>query len=520
MKADERKGEKFLLSYKPVFKYNLIFCILILLTFIVGGIYHSFEEMKWTSKTTMNAAKWQIEYRIKQSIRLLESCAAQEQYRDPSLLYMDKVNSLNQINRHFGYMMIRYVDQNINVYSARGATSLASREYMQRLFTTGKVQVTDSFAAGADGVTLNYTVAVPLYWNEKISGSIFCAIYFDEIQRLLVGASRRSGVEATMLGSRNQMMSVTDKLRYGNSYLDYLGNFRLFGNTKNKIEADLLGGKDGGFWAMHLPNLYYSVYSPVENTSWNIIVTTDFWSVYWSQLMGDMPAVIIFILSFVLFAWFVSRYMRSQRMTVDSLIQSVQMLERKLYLDKNPHSLDFNEVLQLTGKGLSDSLTGVVTRSVFVSQVNGRLKNLVGSEDVAAFCFIDLDDLKKLNDTYGHGAGDLALKNIGYILREYEKKFDGLTGRYGGDEFVMLLTGLKNVDELRRVLDELASRLHFPLAEFGEDVMVHCSIGVALYKSVAELDYLVSSADQALYYVKQHGKGTYHIYSKENFREV
>ena len=163
LKADERKGEKFLLSYKPVFKYNLIFCILILLTFIVGGIYHSFEEMKWTSKTTMNAAKWQIEYRIKQSIRLLESCAAQEQYRDPSLPYMDKVNSLNQINRHFGYMMIRYVDQNINVYSARGATSLASREYMQRLFTTGKVQVTDSFAAGADGVTLNYTVAVPLY---------------------------------------------------------------------------------------------------------------------------------------------------------------------------------------------------------------------------------------------------------------------------------------------------------------------------------------------------------------------
>lgn len=75
LKADERKGEKFLLSYKPVFKYNLIFCILILLTFIVGGIYHSFEEMKWTSKTTMNAAKWQIEYRIKQSIRLLESCA-------------------------------------------------------------------------------------------------------------------------------------------------------------------------------------------------------------------------------------------------------------------------------------------------------------------------------------------------------------------------------------------------------------------------------------------------------------
>lgn len=58
LKTDKRKGEKFLLSYKPVFKYNLIFCILILLTFIVGGIYHSFEEMKWTSKTTMNAAKW------------------------------------------------------------------------------------------------------------------------------------------------------------------------------------------------------------------------------------------------------------------------------------------------------------------------------------------------------------------------------------------------------------------------------------------------------------------------------
>ena len=124
------------------------------------------------------------------------------------------------------------------------------------------------------------------------------------------------------------------------------------------------------------------------------------------------------------------------------LVQSIQELEEKIYQDERPDNMDFREIIRLTSNGLSDGLTGVVTRSVFLKQAQAQLDKIPGDK-ITILCFVDLDNLKKLNDTYGHKTGDTALKSIGYILREYEKKYDGVVGRYGGDEFVMLLTDIE-----------------------------------------------------------------------------
>ena len=168
-------------------------------------------------------------------------------------------------------------------------------------------------------------------------------------------------------------------------------------------------------------------------------------------------------------------------------------------------------MLRLTSTGLSDGLTGVVTRSVFLSQLKEQLKN-VKCHRLLALCFVDLDDLKTLNDTYGHGVGDRALKSIGYVLREFEKKYDGLVGRYGGDEFILLLDDLDDEKELRDVLDELVLRLHLDVGEQNNSIPIHCSIGVSLYRAEAGIDTLIAEADESLYFVKQNGKGYYKIY--------
>ena len=112
----------------------------------------------------------------------------------------------------------------------------------------------------------------------------------------------------------------------------------------------------------------------------------------------------------------------------------------------------------------------------------------------------------------GHSGGDIALKSIGYILREYEKKYDGVVGRYGGDEFVLLLTGLEDEAELRSVLDELILRFHSDISSAGQQIPVQCSVGVSLYRPGADLEQLIADADDALYFVKQNGKGYYQIH--------
>ena len=131
-----------------------------------------------------------------------------------------------------------------------------------------------------------------------------------------------------------------------------------------------------------------------------------------------------------------------------------------------------------------------------------------------ALCFVDMDNLKHLNDSCGHGGGDIALKSIGYILREFEKKYDGVVGRYGGDEFVMLLTSLDDEKELRSVLDELILRLQTNIQSGGQSIPVQCSVGVSIYQPGVELEQMIADADEALYYVKQNGKGYYHIQQK------
>ena len=193
------------------------------------------------------------------------------------------------------------------------------------------------------------------------------------------------------------------------------------------------------------------------------------------------------------------------------LVQSMEELEKRVYQNERPENVDFNEILRLTSDGLSDSLTGVVTRTVFLNKAEAQLKN-ADPKLVKALFFVDMDNLKYINDTCGHDGGDIALKSVGYILREYEKKYDGVVGRYGGDEFVMLLTSLDDEKELRDVLDGLILRLQSKIPSGGQNIPVQCSIGVSVYQPGIELERMIFEADEALYHVKQNGKGYYHIH--------
>ena len=150
-----------------------------------------------------------------------------------------------------------------------------------------------------------------------------------------------------------------------------------------------------------------------------------------------------------------------------------------MYKNSIPEQVDYDDLLQMSSTGLRDGLTGVVTRTVFLS----RMQKLLESGEYGScmtLCFVDLDDLKTLNDTHGHQAGDSALRKIGSILREYEMKYEGIFGRYGGDEAVV----------------------------------VHCSIGACIWNKTDSLDVLIAKADKALYDVKRHGKKAYSLFLK------
>ena len=493
---------------------------MVLSVVLAGGAILSVRRMKSDAEASLTASHAQISQRIEGAVNLLESLAGLPEFYDPDIPPIDKVKKLDQMSPFFGYLMLCYVDSDIIVYSdGSEPASLASRDYMQRLFSTGQRQVTDSFAAGADGVTLNYTVAVPLKDGDgMLTGCLFCAIYFDEAVEILRQSAGAVGSEAVLIGSQGQIMSSTVGLPYGDPIMSVLQKGVLFGTTPDRLQENMLAARPGAFWSLRDGSLYYTVYRRVENTGWDILCSVNFWLAFEETLPALLIVAALTVLLCIGLLWFVRSYIAGQMQVVDMLIRSVEELEKRIYQNERPEEVDFQEVLRLTSNGLSDSLTGVVTRSVFLNQAAALLKK-ADPEMVKALCFIDMDNLKYINDSCGHAGGDIALKSLGYILREYEKKYDGVVGRYGGDEFVLLMTSLDDEKELKNVLDGLVLRLQTSIQSAGQSIPVQCSIGVSVYRPGTDLEQMIADADEALYYVKQNGKGYYHIHQNRGTHE-
>lgn len=501
------------ISFSPIIRYCAVFCILVLVFILLGGVLLSVHQMKSYARDSLRSSHMQISQRVNGAINLLEALASFPDYYDPEVPPIDKVKKLDQLSPYFGFMMICYVDENIIVYSdGEEPASLASREYMQQLFATGQRQVTDSFAAGADGVTLNYTVAVPLIDRRgSITGALFCAIYFDEAVQILEETAGALNADATLIGSKGQIMSSTAGLIYGDSVMEALRGDKLFGTTSDKLEELFLAAQPGSYWSLHNGSLCYTAYQRVDNTNWDILCTVSLETVFTQLLPFMMSMACMTAFACVVLFLFVRRYLAKQMQVVDILVQSMGELEKRVYQNERPEHVDFNEILRLTSNGLSDSLTGVVTRSVFFNKAEAQLKK-ADPKMVKALLFVDMDNLKYINDTCGHDGGDIALKSVAYILREYEKKYDGVVGRYGGDEFLLLLTSLDDQKELRDVLDGLSLRLQSSIQSGGQNIPVQCSIGVSIYQPGVNLERMISDADEALYHVKQNGKGYYRIH--------
>ena len=122
------------------------------------------------------------------------------------------------------------------------------------------------------------------------------------------------------------------------------------------------------------------------------------------------------------------------------------------------------------------------------------------------FVFLDLDHLKKLNDTLGHAMGDVAIAETANIIRELCRKTD-LIGRFGGDEFYIMLPDISK-QRFYEILDEVQVKLQREYASESASVTVTASIGAVYTQDAGKLNYeqLIQMADEAMYEAKLSGR--------------
>lgn len=157
-----------------------------------------------------------------------------------------------------------------------------------------------------------------------------------------------------------------------------------------------------------------------------------------------------------------------------------------------------------------DFLTGLPNRSKFMND----LKRLIDEKRPCTVLMLDIDDFKKINDTYGHTAGDEALQQVAGRLQDMQSQIF-TAYRFAGDEFIAILES--NQSRLVQKTAAQCSQIFFKKYHLsGEKMHLYGSIGVASYpEDTEDLEHLIICADDAMYQVKKNGKNSYAFYNKD-----
>jgi diguanylate cyclase (GGDEF)-like protein len=187
---------------------------------------------------------------------------------------------------------------------------------------------------------------------------------------------------------------------------------------------------------------------------------------------------------------------------LDELEQREQQLEQKN--------------MALTHQAMHDSLTGLPNRAHFEQYLQAKLEQARQACTSMALMFLDNDHFKKVNDTYGHAAGDALLMAVGQRVRAQLRAQD-LVARLGGDEFAIVMAVADDVEDASKLADRVIAAMREPVVlGDGTRLQPSVSIGVALFPDHGhDMTTLLRAADAAMYHVKAHRRGCRHVAQAE-----
>lgn len=180
-----------------------------------------------------------------------------------------------------------------------------------------------------------------------------------------------------------------------------------------------------------------------------------------------------------------------------------------------------------------DSLTNLPSRPLFLDLLNREINNAKRTDKSVAVFFFDLDEFKKINDTFGHSAGDNLLVSVGKRLKRYlrpgdiisrvdrplnldQKHTENYLARIGGDEFTFIIPDLTEKKVTTGIAERILSLFKEPFQIEDREIFISTSIGIAFYPDDGnDVEALLKNADIAMYKAKDVGKNTFRYYSSD-----
>ena len=167
---------------------------------------------------------------------------------------------------------------------------------------------------------------------------------------------------------------------------------------------------------------------------------------------------------------------------------------------------------ELENAAYIDTLTGLYNRKYFTELAKANIERANRLEQLMYTAMLDLDFFKKVNDTYGHAAGDAVLKTTAEVIRRTIRGYD-LLCRYGGEEFVLFITDL-DPPTAYKLMERIRENIERSTVNYEEiNIKITCSIGLAKLAEKDTMEISVRKADEALYVAKNSGRNQVRIYN-------
>jgi diguanylate cyclase (GGDEF)-like protein len=236
--------------------------------------------------------------------------------------------------------------------------------------------------------------------------------------------------------------------------------------------------------------------------------TPDQW-LYFGLAMSTLIIVTVFVI--VRFSNFQLETLESVQKVSQALADANRQLEQKI-LQRTQELSNANQHLQFLAT--HDNLTGLPNRFLFFDRLEQAIKKSRRQKRRFALFFIDLDDFKRINDSFGHIVGDQVLQTVADILDHAVRDSDTVA-RLAGDEFMIILDDVRDISDIKAIARKIIKAVSQPIDVPQETVIMTVSIGISLFPEHGEdTETLLRKADVAMYHVKNGAQNGYHLHSE------
>jgi len=204
----------------------------------------------------------------------------------------------------------------------------------------------------------------------------------------------------------------------------------------------------------------------------------------------------------------------SKPIDMDFLYEKLNCIAQNLQDKIDAKKLKAKEIENLYKLAHYDNLTKIPNRFLFEITLEKTISRVKREGGELALFFIDLDNFKKVNDTYGHNAGDIVLQTVSANIKKIIRNED-ILARRSGDEFLLLVEGICKIETLELLAKKIIEATSKPVKYLNEEINITSSIGISRFPYDTDIiEEFIHFADIAMYKAKKYGKCNYNFFGK------